>query len=181
MNWPGEPTGDSKLAHWLKKLLRACKESHLVEGPGYRVKRGSGGTIIDVIPSGKSNIVGVYLLQTVEDDYIVAHRWDKESAKEGTEDILIAKPQKLRTSLSTEVKYGVTHTYGYALSPPDSLNEYRTDEWSTFTETQAVTPCWAVDDEIVALDVGKTIALSTATAAIRLTMVSPWRQWAKIP
>lgn len=48
MQWPREPDTSNPIAAWCRKLLRACLASELKSGVGYKVRRTSAGTFIDL-------------------------------------------------------------------------------------------------------------------------------------
>ena len=70
----------------------------------------------------------------------------------------IAKPYKIRNSITTEYINGVTHSYTY--SPPlnDSASYYtRNDVYGSLSEQQTITPQYLIGDIIVAAPVNGTI------------------------
>lgn len=119
----------------------------------------------------------MYKLQSVQDDYLTCRSWDGTNM--GTQDILIAKDHKLRTSLQTATIYGVVHNYTYAAGP-DANNKQRTNTWpgAGNTENELVTPAWLVNDIIYAMP-AKT-DLTVAGKKLGLLDVRPCRQWAAI-
>ncbi len=63
----------------------------------------------------------------------------------------IAKPYKLRTSITAETIAGVSHTFTYSPSISDSASFYtRTDSYGLFTETQTIVPPYIRNDVIYA-------------------------------
>jgi hypothetical protein len=152
---------------------------------GTRLSRTALGTMLKADDSAINRIppqARSFRLKSVQDDYVTCHYIIYTPGvgivENTSEDIYIAKPQKLRTSLTSEVKYSVTHTYTYAAGP-DSINLQRTDTWDTGSEDQLVTPPWVQDDEIIAVPC-QTVVLDGSGNPITWMMIGPWRQWAEI-
>ena len=176
---PNRLGGTSDLARWLNELREAVIACQVRSVSGGRVSYGAAGTTIalDAIAGGRRQFL--LRLKSVEHDYIVCRTWDGTTEYSG--DIAVAKPMRLRTSVTTEMKYGIEHAYTYAAGP-DSLNLQRTDAWTEgetpLTEDQLVTPPWTLDEEIEVMYGETTVVLSTSPVMLRMT--APWRQWAKI-
>lgn len=177
---PGRLGGDSALVRWLNQLRDAVEAYRVNFVLGGRLTSGGAGTLLKIDPQRGPQIPYLMRLKSVEDDYVVCRTWDGTNESSG--DIPVAKPWKLRTSLTTESKYGVDHYYTYGTGP-SGLNLLRTDKWpdaggSGGSEDQLVTPGWEVDQEIEVY-FGPTTAVDGSSVPIFLRMSAPWRQWAK--
>lgn len=174
---PGPLGGSDPLVRWLNQLRDVVQAWRISRVIGGHVE---GNTIvIDDWRGGK--MPRLMRLKSVTDDYVVCRTWDGTNESSG--DIAVAKPKKLRCSLTSESKYGTTHYYTYAAGP-DSDNEQRTDKWpdeagTGGSEDQLVTPPWTLNEEIEVYP-GETTAVDGDSAPIHWRMSAPWRQWAKI-
>lgn len=97
---------------------------------------------------GATPTLGMYLLKSVQDDFLTAHTWD--GTTEGSDDIFIAKEENIRTSLASQGFFSVTHVYSYA-SGPDGNNLIRTNDDGTNAQDEIITPPWRVDEVIFAI------------------------------
>lgn len=114
--------------------------------------------------------VKCYILKSVQNDYLTCREF---TGTEGTVDIYIAKPHKLRNSIASEIIEGVTYSYTYAAGP-DSLNKYRIASVSGVeVERCVVTPEWLANDTIYGIDC--TTYVATATDVL---MLGDGRAWA---
>ncbi len=50
MIWPNQPTGNTLMAHWLRRMLHASRASEIKPGVNYRVRRTDSGTFLDIGP-----------------------------------------------------------------------------------------------------------------------------------
>lgn len=110
MNWPNEPVGNSAMLQWCRRLLQICRTSAIIPGPGYTLKQGAKGTIIgfnipaaqvtssfELLKGNYSSSLGDYILLT-----------------DGT---AVAKPYKIRNSITREKIYGNDLTFTYPHNP----------------------------------------------------------------
>ena len=70
----------------------------------------------------------------------------------------IAKPFKLRNTITTEINKGVTHTFTYLPATADTCSYYtRTDTWGGNTEQQFIIPAYLPGDVIYAMPVSQSV------------------------
>jgi hypothetical protein len=101
--------------------------------------------------------------------------WDGEN--EGKDTVNIAKPYKLRVSLTTVKELGVTYNFTYdAGSDPNNPTRTKTAAGSP-PEQELVTPVWTVNDEITAI-ASQTTVKDEDGNPINLIMIGDSRQWA---
>ena len=115
--------------------------------------------------------VNPYRLKAMFNDYLVCRSWD--GLGDGPTDIYIAKPYKLRNSITQETIAGTTYTYTYGAGP-DSLNRIRTTRiGSTVIENCLVTPEWLLNDLIYGIG-----AVTLVAGAPTVLMLNDGRAWA---
>lgn len=137
-----------------------------------QVPNGGGGA------GGGGGALATYRLKSVQGDYITCRTWD--GASDGPVDVLIAKPWRLRESVTALTIYGVAHTYTYAAGP-DGDNRERINAWPVSqTELELVSPAWVGNELIYAFSGVYTGAVDGSGHAITNLMTSDNRQWAKI-
>lgn len=179
ITWPGEPPGNTSLSAWCRKFLRAAKYLELREGPGYTVSNGPNGTILGVRPGSGGAPAGAvrYRLKSVQANYVTCRTWD--GTNEGSTDVYIAKPARLRESVTSEVIFGTTYNMTYANGPGgDTNNRYRTatNASDSTTESQLVLPVWLANEEIFAFS-AQTGVTTAGGAAVSLLMLAEGRMW----
>lgn len=64
-NLPNPPSGQSYLVAWCRKISDALRASQVMPGVGYRVKRTSQGTYLDINQAGGAAIKGLVMMQVV--------------------------------------------------------------------------------------------------------------------
>jgi len=92
---------------------------------------------------GDSATVQVYRYKSQQGDYVVCRTWD--GSTEGDTDVAIAKPMKLRNSITSATIDGVGVTYSYGASKVE-----RTATIGAVTEDQVIVPRYLVNDLIFA-------------------------------
>ncbi len=141
---PNEPIGNSSVASWCRRLLRWCKSIEIQSGVGYRVRKGSGGTTLELLGvAGGAAVtpVGRFRVKSVQGDYVTCRTWD--GTTEGSSDVLVAKPPQLRHSISSQPINGVTVSYsGYSIDGTTYVCS-RTASGSGYSDqTEYVLPVW---------------------------------------
>lgn len=130
---------------WHRRHQQATHSQRLLPGKGVRLKRLSGGTIVNAIPRGIGGVkLSLYRFKVMDEDFIVCRTWD--GTNEGDKDILIAKPTKLRFSIDTETIDGIVGTY----TAYDTTTQTRHASFGSpaVEEDQVIVPRYLVDDEI---------------------------------
>lgn len=125
--------------------------------------------------------VSRFKLKSVQGDYVTARTWD--GTTEGSTDVYIAKPWRLRESYTTIApaigEPGYLYTYGAGIN---LLNRKRTKTSNPggVAEYQLVTPIWLVDEVITAVSCTTGVETEGATPEpVTLLLVSDSRAWAK--
>ncbi len=158
MREPNPPQGSSYAANWLRRIRQSVLEQRILPGIGYRVKCTTLGTYLEIFPGNGGSGVGLYRYVSMGQDHIVCREWD--GVTPGTQDVLIAKPYKLRYSITHQDIGGVGVDYSsYSLTGQTRLATGGTD-----TETQIIVDRYLVDDLIFAI---------SATTLVEVTTGSP--------
>ena len=118
----------------------------------------------------------LYKEVSVQGDYITCHTWD--GTIEGSDPIYIAKPVRLRNSLTTETVLSVSHSYTYATGP-DSNNKYRFNSSAENIDLELVTPAWIVGEIISAVSVPTGVVDGSSNPINLLMLDSP--KWESAP
>lgn len=197
MNWPNDVGGITPFAAWLRKILRCAKGTQILPGRGYKIASQIEGigTILDINPGtggGSSTTIGQYILNSVEDDYLVCSAY---TAKRDTNSfgqqldtftltrgatVYIAKQYHLRCSIKTTSALGIKWNFDYQYGA-DTLNKYRikSRESDASTEIQQVIPPWSKSDLIYAMPANDLTILDPQGNQIKLLMCAQSRQWAQ--
>lgn len=64
MIWPNPVSNTSLLGSWLNKFRDACQASEIKPGLGYKVRRSSGGTVLEIDRQTKSNAIPFEIYQS---------------------------------------------------------------------------------------------------------------------
>jgi hypothetical protein len=144
---PGDLGGGNPLVPWLNRLKRAIKKRTLLSGLGYKVKYSESGTVLEILPGsgGRPSPISPikrFRLIALRGDYSLCRTWDGINL--GSDYVFVARPPKLRRSISAETIGGNVISYTY--SGPTS----RIAAFSTFSENQIVIPWHLGLDEIYA-------------------------------
>jgi hypothetical protein len=165
---PNEPTGSGALAEWCRRLLRWCRSLEVQSGIGYKVRRSSSGTVLEIGPSnGGAGGPGRYRVKSVQGDYLTCHTWDGTTENTLT-DLYIAKSPHLRHSLSAQTIGTNAVTYsGYAISAQYVCTR---NAVGTSTQAEMVLPTWQTgtlsDSEIWADTPPLGTGVTTTAAAV---------------
>lgn len=150
MNIPGKLTGGHPLVNWLNRLVQWNQSDRLVSVVGGNLQQTPNGRVL-VIASHAAISNPVTRLRVKEQfpDYLRCHTWD--GTTEGTDDVLVAKPPKLR-NVDEETLDGTLYTYEYTNSGTDKYVErVSTNTDDDTEETQRIVPRFIDDDEIFAI------------------------------
>lgn len=176
MNIPNPPTGSSALAAYLAKMIRAMRSSEIKSAPGYLVNRSTGGTTLSInIPGiqGSSAKVSMFRFVSSQSDYITCTAWDGSTTGETT---YIAKPHKLRGSITAATIDGESVTYG-------SFNADYTQRTATVSgqsEKQVVVPYYLTNDIVFAAEVDGGTAVNGPSEELTLIDINACaRAWAR--
>lgn len=166
---PGEPSGSGSLVSWLRRLREFVRSLELKSGKGYMVRRSNSGTVLEIRPGsgGGGAPVTRYRVQSVHDKVLVCHTWD--GTTEGTDDVYVAKPPKLRHTITTATVDGTVLTYSYS-TVASNLDKQRDATNGTITESQFVTPRWLLDDEIYGIEIPQAIAHPVTAGSVVSTL-----------
>lgn len=158
---PKPPTGNSAGATWFRHILEYVRSIKLIEGRGYRIKRTTRGTAIELLNLGggftpqaqpDASVAKLYRVKEIFADVYRCHQWD--GTTEATADVYIAKNAKLRNSVASETIDGSVYTYSY-----DASFIFRTAFNGTNSELQEVIPRVLTNDVIIATEVEVPILL----------------------
>jgi hypothetical protein len=142
---PNPPQGSSAQANWLRRIRQHSIENRVLSGRGYRTRRTTAGIILDINPGKGGTGLGLFRFKSMQNDYLVCRSWN--GTVEGTQDVYIAKPPKLRFSISTETIDGVVVAYsGYG-----PLTQTRNASGGGNSESQVIVPRYLVNDLIYAM------------------------------
>lgn len=180
MSWPNEPNTSNPISAWCLKLMRACKASELKSGVGYRVKRTAQGTTLELgagAPGTTAQNVTVKWCQIIEilQDHYVVQEWDGDAVF--GDEFNVAKPTKLRGSITTETIDGDAITYDYTGYTTDYIQ--RLAEFDGAEEKQVVVPHWLAEDLIWALEVTETGVQVSSVEVTWLDLNIDARAWAR--
>lgn len=153
---PKRMTGNSALAQWCNSLLDFATANRIMQGLGYRVKESPTGTALEIRPGGGGGTPAAPL--SVQEFFFFSSFKDYWLCTDGTgtTQYRVAKPHKLRNSISGEVIYGTAFNFSYPhnTGPTDPLyGLYRTATSGGLTENQGVVPPCLHLDKIYAITV----------------------------
>lgn len=115
--------------------------------------------------------VSQYRIKSVQGDYYTCRTWD--GTTEGGSDVYVAKPYKLRNSITSESIDGVTVSYSYASTVA------RTATISSVDEDQVIVPRYLSNDIIYVATSNYTGVSVSGTALTLIDMNCDGRAWAK--
>lgn len=159
---------------------------------GLKLTRGDYGNVLDLSPAlidlarklsaGGSGVFASgsatqYRVKSVQGDYLTCRTWD--GTTEGSDDVYIAKPFKLRHSITSAVLDGATVNYTYA-SLANNLDGTRTaTPTSGSAETELVVPRWLANDLIYAVQSNATGVSVGGNALTMVDINADGRAWVK--
>src|SRR6185295_3271880 len=136
---PGQLGGSNPLATWLNRLRRAVTRRTILQGVGYKVRCTEEGTLLEIIPgaggTGTPVAISQFQITNIRSDHLVCRTWN--GAALGTTDVIVAKPYKLRGSITSQVLDEVTVDYTYFGSEFLEREAIIRGEW---IETQIILP-----------------------------------------
>jgi len=131
----------------------------------------SGATVTDdgsgIVTVAASGLLQMYRLKSVQGDYITCRTWD--GTTEGGSDVYLAKPMKLRNSITAATISGASVTYSYTNTVTRVATISSTDE------TQVVVPRYLTDDLVF----GMTCNATGVSGKNILDINADGRAWAK--
>lgn len=139
---PNPTTSRTKQSNWLRRLQQTVRANRIIPHPTIRARAGTNGIALQVLQS--SGPITVWRFKSMETEFIICRSWNGET--EGSTDVKIAKPSKLRFSIVLETIDGSDVNYdGYDLTA-----QTRNASDGTNSETQVIVPRYLVDDLIFA-------------------------------
>lgn len=174
---PGPMSGTHPLAAWLNKLRRSVLARTPRPGIGYKLIETTTGYCQQIIPGNGGIGISRLLFKEMQDDYIVCRSWD--GTTEGTADIFVAKPPKLRNSVTEETLDGIDFEYTYTVTGADAfVARTSTNQDDDTTETQKVVPRYILDDEIFAIPASTGIETVDVETVALIDLNVDARAWA---
>jgi hypothetical protein len=170
----------------LASAVEALVNMRITSGSENRVSLAERSFVIQIKDNGNGSggggsVSGPYRIKSVRGDYVVCRTWDGSS--EGSTDIYIAKPWKLRCSRTQETVGGVTSTFTYSGSGLGNCT--RTKTTGADSEDEYVSPQWAYgasDCDLVwavsAVTLVLTASPDTASIVVGLLLIDSDRAWA---
>lgn len=152
------------------KVIRGSADNFLLSDENAILQLGMGG-----YDGGSGGGVAMWRLKSVQNDYVTCRSWDGSS--DGPTDTYLAKEWKIRTSLTGETIFGVSHTYTYGTGP-DSLNKYRNNSDGTNSEQEIIIPPWSVNEIVFSVS-GKTDVVDGSSNPVNLLLVGRTAEWGK--
>lgn len=161
------PIGSPFASEW-NAMVDALHSQRITSGGGLRMKVTPFGTMPSIDPSkpapsapGEATVtVYRFRVKSVQGDYMTCRTWD--GTTEGGSDIYVAKPPKLRHSVTSESIEGTTVSYTYG-SRSNNEDGYRTATAGGVDITEIVMPVYIDNDEIFAVkpDNGTDVTVSS--------------------
>jgi len=183
---PNEPTGSGALSSWCRRLLLWCRSIQIRDGVGYKVRRSTSGTILELGGGGRGagsatdSDISRYRVQSVQGDYLTCHTWD--GTDESTDDVYVAKPPHLRHSLTAQTVNAVAVTYSnYSISGGVCTRD--ADASGYATQDEMVIPQYQLgegaDGEVWAAEVadGTGVTVTGTTLATSIDLNLDARAW----
>jgi hypothetical protein len=151
---PPRVAGSGPFATWAKWVEdQLLNRGVMVDVPGLRFQQTTNG-IVPILSrqfggGGAPVSVNRYLLQSVQGDYLTCQELNSAAL------VYVAKEQLIRNSLTQEIIEGVLYNYTYeagpATTPPISNTVRVATVGGTLIERCIVTPEWAVNQEVWAI------------------------------
>ena len=128
---------------------------------------GSGTATVSFVSGG----VAQYRIKSVQGDYCTCRTWD--GTTEGSTDVYVAKPYKLRNSITSATIDGVSVSYSYTSTVA------RTATISSTDEDQVIVPRYLSNDLIYAVTSNYTGVSVSGTPLTLIDINADGRAWAK--
>lgn len=163
---------------WLNQLRDAVDSQKPLPSHNVRVTHTRVGTgLLGVAQAEDGTSVVRLVFKEMQDDYIVCRSWD--GTNEGTTDIFVGKPPKLRTSVTEETLDGTDFEYTYTVTGADAfVSRISENQSDNTTELQKVVPRYIIGDEIFAVSAATGIETVDAEAVALLDLNLDARAWA---
>lgn len=152
MGLPNPPSGSSSAANWFRRIWDRLRAQRIAPGVGYKVRETSDGTFLDIQTGGggsSSAQISEFKLNTVEGDYL--NCFARAGTTWSTVTVSIAKPHKLRNSITLAVLDGITVTYSYYEGTVKRMARH-----DSAAEIQIVLPRYLSEDIILAAKIDAT-------------------------
>lgn len=185
MKLPNPLSGTNPLVGWLNSLRNFAASCRLKSGVDYRVEQTTDGTVLRFYGgNGGGSTIKMYRLIEEKANHIVCHTWD--GTAEGSDSVLIAKPYKLRNSITSALIAGETIDYTYVTSGSTAYHTRDADD-GTNVETQVVIPYFLPKttspaysgDLIYAADVSHTGVTVDDVELTKIDINADARAWAR--
>jgi len=104
---PNPPSGDSRQANWLRRLLSAVNANRVLPGVGYKLKCTSAGTILEIQPAAAGGggvrfmLVVSYNQDAANGDYLVCR--PAGAAEDGSGDVNVAVEPHLQSGIVSQI------------------------------------------------------------------------------
>ena len=170
---PSEPTGNSSIASWCRRLLRWCLAGRLRSGVGYRVIESTGGTTLEFLSKGGTpSKMEMCQISTLHGTSTAADYFSVVSFADGVtygDEFAVAKsiPSRMHAS---RTYYGTSYDYTYT----DDNN--RTSDDGATEEEQVMLEPFVVGDTVFVMDVSNT-GVTVADAELNKIEVNTEREW----
>lgn len=163
---------------WLNQLRDAVDSQKPLPSHNVRVTHTRVGTgLLGVAAADEGTSVVRLVFKEMQDDYIVCRSWD--GTNEGTADIFVAKPPKLRASVTEETLDGIDFEYSYVTTGTEKyVSRTSTNQSDNTAETQKIVPRFIPDDEIFAIAASTGIETVDAESVSMLDLNVDARAWA---
>jgi|ERR1051326_2514898 hypothetical protein len=177
MDLPPKPTGTSseaRFARWTHERLVAARTQDATGSGTNRTTRG----VVAIPPQPRRGwSIGLYRFKSMASDWLICRTWD--GTNDGTADIKIAKPPKLRFSIATLTMIdGTIITYDLY----DLVNQTRraTDN-SGNSENQVIGEPYLLNDLIYAAPARTLVQDDDGNTVTLLDLNDDGRAWEEIP
>jgi len=146
MNTPNPPIHTDLEMQWHRRHVQATRANRIRPGVGYKLKRTTGGVILQINRGGARGGLALYRFKVMDEDFIVCRTWD--GTNEGDKDVLIAKPPKLQFQIESETIDGTVVTYTDYDTDAQTRHASAGDPPDVTEEDQVIVPRYLVDDLI---------------------------------
>jgi hypothetical protein len=178
MEIPPKPTGsdsEARFARWTHERLLASRTQDATGSATNRTTRGS--VAIPPQPRRGGIVIGLYRLKSMATDWIICRTWD--GTNEGTTDVKIAKPPKLRFSIVTLTMIDGT-VITYIDYDTDDQTRTAADD-SGNTENQVIGEPYLLNDLIYAAPARTLVQDDDGKIIVLLDLNVDGRAWEEIP